>query len=473
MVRNLARLAGGAACAALLGVSTLGAQSYQVADLGTLGGTKSMANGISWNGLVAGDAKNSSSVKHAVLWDATGIMDLGAPRGFLVSTAIAVNDDGRVAAIAEGNPQAYRAYIWENGRWTDVGTLPGHTDSLAAAIDGSGRIAGTSLTLGAGNDRAFLWEAGSLTDLGTLGAATQAKGINEDGEVTGWSLANLPGGGTGTRAFLWKDGLMSDLGVLPGEEHSRGLDINDLGVVAGSSWHVLVSQQVSDHQATLWRDAGSEVVSLGDTPGPEICISGHPFYTDNVALALNNCGQVVGHAQCVVSGGPLAAFLWQDGMMHNLNDLIPAGSGWDLLSAMDVNDAGQIVGVGLAPNGELHGYRLDPDEPVACGLLALEILPDRMSWMAVPGAVAYDIVRGDLGTLRGTSGDFAQATSACLADDHPSTTFDYSADPAVPGEGFWILIRPVGSSAAGSYDDGPALIASRDPGIEASSSACP
>jgi hypothetical protein len=53
--------------------------------------------------------------------------------------------------------------------------------------------------------------------------------------------------------------------------------------------------------------------------------------------------------------------------MYNLHDLIPPGSGWDLKKATDINDAGQIVGFGLAPGGDyLRAFLLVPaDAPVS------------------------------------------------------------------------------------------------------------
>ncbi len=40
-----------------------------------------------------------------------------------------------------------------------------------------------------------------------------------------------------------------------------------------------------------------------------------------------------------------------------------------------------------------------------------------LSWSPIPGVEAYDVVRGDLGALRGTAGNFSPATTACLAND--------------------------------------------------------
>ena len=55
-------------------------------------------------------------------------------------------------------------------------------------------------------------------------------------------------------------------------------------------------------------------------------------------------------------------FLYTAGVMYDLNNLIPAGSGWELTYASALNDAGQIVGQGIH-NGETHAFRLDPVLP--------------------------------------------------------------------------------------------------------------
>jgi hypothetical protein len=55
-----------------------------------------------------------------------------------------------------------------------------------------------------------------------------------------------------------------------------------------------------------------------------------------------------------------AAVLWQDGQLVNLNDLIPADSGWVLVGAYGINNDGVIVGYGFL-DGEQRGFVLTPD----------------------------------------------------------------------------------------------------------------
>ena len=53
------------------------------------------------------------------------------------------------------------------------------------------------------------------------------------------------------------------------------------------------------------------------------------------------------------------ALLWQNGQMIDLNGCIPAGSGWVLTGASDINNQGQICGTGKH-NGQQAGFLLTP-----------------------------------------------------------------------------------------------------------------
>jgi probable HAF family extracellular repeat protein len=83
-----------------------------------------------------------------------------------------------------------------------------------------------------------------------------------------------------------------------------------------------------------------------------------PGGTSSFAFGLNDSGQVVGDSYNA-SGQP-HAFVWQNGTMSDLNDLIPPGSGWVLGNATAINNAGQIVGVG-SHNGQGRAFLLTPD----------------------------------------------------------------------------------------------------------------
>lgn len=105
--------------------------------------------------------------------------------------------------------------------------------------------------------------------------------------------------------------------------------------------------------------------------------------------------------------------------------------------------------------------------------LVLNLDGSMVEWLGVAGAQGYDLVRGGLGALRATGGDFTSALEACVADDLATTFIMVPGDPA-PGDGWWFLARPVFESGPGTYDSGsPAQLGSRDAEIAASSLACP
>ncbi len=60
-----------------------------------------------------------------------------------------------------------------------------------------------------------------MTDLGDLGGEESfAKGINDDGQVVGYSDASA--GILSPHAFVYSGGTMTDLGTLPGGSYSYG-----------------------------------------------------------------------------------------------------------------------------------------------------------------------------------------------------------------------------------------------------------
>ena len=97
----------------------------------------------------------------------------------------------------------------------------------------------------------------------------------------------------------WENGVMHDLGTLPGDVGSEGDGINNKGQVVGGSWDI-----------------------------------------DNNARA----------------------FLWQNGVMMDLNTLIPPDSPLYLIEAYGaINDQGQIAGAALQiSTGEVHAFLATP-----------------------------------------------------------------------------------------------------------------
>jgi probable HAF family extracellular repeat protein len=345
-----------------------GQAQYTVTDLGTLGGTSSCAYGINNSGQVVGQAATSSGAEHAFLYSGGTMTDLGTLGGSN-SCATGINNLGQVVGNADTGglsppplPQPYsHAFLYSGGTMQDLGTLPGGFGSGAYGINDSGQIVGGANTSYSFPfwGHAFLY-SGTMQDLGTFGAQySAASGINASGQVVGsygdfiYSTGSANVSVAGPHAFLYSDGTMQDLGTLPGAAFSTASGINNSGQVAGYSDYENTSP---NHYRAFLYDDGS-MVSLGTLGGQNSWASG-----------LNDDSEVVGCAN--TGNGNIHAFLYGNGVMTDLNSLIPAGSGWTLTDANAINDNGQIVGYGTNPSGQTDAFLLTPTpEPSTLALL--------------------------------------------------------------------------------------------------------
>ncbi len=123
---------------------------------------------------------------------------------------------------------------------------------------------------------------------------------------------------------------------------------------------------------------------------------------------------------------------------------------------------------------ELPGFGDDDEEdcrPEDPTLVIRAGTPDVLSWDET--AESYDVVRGDLATLRSSSGDFTPATQTCEGNDVASETLAVGADPD-PGDAYWYVVRPKACGTQGSYDSAwPSQIGGRDFEISLSGQDCP
>ena len=96
-----------------------------------------------------------------------------------------------------------------------------------------------------------------------------------------------------------------------------------------------------------------------------------------------------------------------------------------------------------------------------------------LSWFVVVDADWYEVVRGNLATLRSSGGDYTAAADSCAADNENSTSVLIAGDP-LPGDGFWYLVRATNCRGKGTYDAvGSAQIGARDAEIVAGANDCP
>jgi len=306
------------------------ALTYNIIDLGTLGGFSSVALGVNDKGQVVGSADTPQGLRHAYRWENGVMTDLGT-LGFPTAQSEAhdINNHGVVVGIVGGG-DPNRAFLWENGVQTEIG--PSEIRKSAYGINDAKQVVGIHVVAPIGDQHAFLWENGTLTDLGTLGGIYSiAWDVNESGQVVGKAFST-----TAERAFLWQNGVMSDLGALGGST-SVAFDLNDAGNVVGDA-----ATPEKTITAFLW-DNGV-MTNLGAFGG----------FDSSVAEAINNDGMVVG-------AGTSGAFLYDSQLgMRLLKDMIPPGSEWSQLSPRDINNAGWIAGVGTNPAGFRHAFLMTP-----------------------------------------------------------------------------------------------------------------
>ena len=234
---------------------------------------------------------------------------------------------------------------------------PGAASASGQSIDNSGRVVGIV------DGGAAIWDRGAFTHLlplpGFAGAIPEK--IGNTGKIVGWSyysdsLAEHP--------TLWDAGRVTYLGNLPGYERGFAESINAFGQIVG--WGEHVDNITNPDRAFLW-NAGT-LIDIGAAPG----------FSTAIALAFNDGGTIVGASG---SGGYSRGTIWEDGVATNLNTrLAPESAGWRVKYAIDINNAGQIVGQAVAPNGVTRAVLLNPvPEPSSFGFLVLSAL--MMGWL--------------------------------------------------------------------------------------------
>jgi probable HAF family extracellular repeat protein len=344
---------------------------YQVTNLGTLGGTSAAGYGINNKGWVTGDAKlPGDQTQHAFLWQKhSGMTDLGTlggpnsfadwpvkdDRGLIAGISDTSNTDPLGEQFCDTTGFTCLGFLWQHGTMTPLPTLGGN-NGWATAANNRGQVVGlaensiqdpTCIAPQVLDWEAVIWgpKPGEMHELPPLSgdAIAGALAVNNRGQVVGTSGACTSPNPL-AHAVLWKDGSVTDLGNLGGALNNIATGINERGEVIGFS--DLAGDAVL--HAFLWtKDNGMQ--DLGTLPGD----------LSSVALGINEEGQVVG--QSCDQTGNCRAFLWQDGVMTDLNTLVCHGSSLYLTIGGDINDRGEIAGQAFDQNtGETPAFLAMP-----------------------------------------------------------------------------------------------------------------
>jgi probable HAF family extracellular repeat protein len=333
-------------------------QDGVLTDLGALPGVNnSGANAINDRGWIAGfstngetDPVNGFPAGHAVLWKDGPIKDLGTLGTGIESAGNYINNAGDVVGVATVDttvdpfafiglgpfPSPTHAFIWKDGAMRDLGTLGGPDSFIAGLCDDqrAEMVAGTSFTsftpnptTGVPTADPFLWKNGTMIDLGSLGGTLGlAQCANNRGQVTGQS--NLAGDSV-SHPFFWDRGVMTDIGTFGGD-NGFPTWMNRFGEVVGRA-----DLPNGLHHAFLYRDGIR--TDLGTLGG------------NSTAFQINSRHQIVGASRLDPENNH--AFLWENGgPMIDLNELIASNpAGLTLVGAFNINDRGEITGLGAPP----------------------------------------------------------------------------------------------------------------------------
>jgi probable HAF family extracellular repeat protein len=299
------------------------------------------------------------------------VTDLGSLGGFF-SSATAINNSGQVVGTADASDGSWHAFLYSGGKMIDLGNLGG-AQAYANAINNSGQVVGTWMP-SPGLYHGFLYSGGKMTDLGTFGGwRAEATGINDSGLIVGTRYNQ----DSSRHGFTYSGGKVTDLPT-GDKTWSYAYAVNNAGQVAGeyagtdSGWKGYV---ISKGKLTaLYSDPSKYSVSASALNSwGQVPLMGAPGTTP---YGINDSGQVVGSG--TTSSGQQHAFLFQNGKMFDLNDLISPESHWDLIKAKGINNHGQIVGEGINPDGTRHAFMLTPvseaPEPGSLTLLSVGAL---------------------------------------------------------------------------------------------------
>ncbi len=347
--------------------------TYQVFTLpNTLGGSTSGANAINDLGWAMGFAATPANTTEATAWIEGRMIKLGILPGGINSSVpweSLKNNQGLIVGISDTSIVQPRGEIF--------------SCAVAGFIPYSGNTC-----LG------FLWQPpGFMTALPTLGGDNGfATGINNKGQVIGWAETSYEDPTCVSPQVLQflpyvydvKTKKISALQVYPGDSDGTANALNDKGQMAGISGicSVAVGGASAIH-AVFWQDQDSTPINMGNLGGMawntpasmnskgEVVGFGNPsgdqnaafnamafywsqstgmqplgtlpLFANSIAYAINNHGLIVG--QALNGPSPFThAFIYQDGIMTDLNSLMIGHSSLTLLYANDVDDSGVIAG---------------------------------------------------------------------------------------------------------------------------------
>lgn len=311
-------------------------------------------------------------------FDQYTVTDLGSldPVANDYSYAFDINDGGDIVGFSKGTDGLDHAFVRLRGQsLTDLGQ--GRATSINNRRQFVGWGSGPNYLLwkenGAGN-----WmpeDMGvSLLENGWRGQLIK---INDRGHAAGTGYNQS----VGDHVFFWKDGIETFLAYFPGCIPLSVVGFNNSDdVLFGDASSMHIFHGTTEQQEVLGDGSFAELNALndaGEAVGLVSMFGAHGYYSASTGFLdpsttlslwdINNSGLAVGGGIYGSYGvtfeipSKARAFIYspQENSVTYLDTLIP-DSGWNFKIATAINDAGQIVGVGINPSGKTHAFLLTP-----------------------------------------------------------------------------------------------------------------
>jgi len=348
------------------GASHQATPEYEVQELGSLGGSYGVGTSVNDTDWVAGHSTIATGDLHAALWGFGSVTDLGTFGGPGTNSAVlwpVKNDLGVLSGIAETdelNPlneiwscgyfftqsrHNCSGFVWQDGQKRALDTLGGY-NSFATGTNNHTQTVGwaentvhdpTCVAPQVLQFHAAIWGPGEddIQELPPLpdDSATAATAINDHGQVVGisGSCDRAFGRFSAEHSVLWENGVPINIGDLGGVAWNTPMAINRKGDIVGFANRSAADGGSFRPRAFLSTKPGRiiDLGALGDDPYSQ-------------ALGINKDRQVVG-VSYAEGFATCSAFIWEHGVMRDLNRLAPDYSG-HLCAANDINDFGQITG---------------------------------------------------------------------------------------------------------------------------------
>ena len=310
-------------------------------DISTLGGTSSIAYGVSADGkVIVGSSYLLGASNNIAFKYTNGTMTSLDTLGGTFSIAYGVSSGGTVIVGFSRLTGSFdnTAFIYTNGTMTDLGVSAlggiGTRSSIARAVSADGSVIVGDYIAATGSNRAFKWQNGVLTNLGNLGYAgiTIANGVSADGSViVGYSTTDVFQNDT---AFKYENGVMTSLGTLGGTNSIAN------GVSADGKVIVGYSNLLGSTNRTAFKYENGSMTSLGTLGG-----------TRSVANGVSADGSVIVGYSYLLGASNNIAFKYTNGTMTSLGTLGGATS-----TATGVSSDGLVI-VGYSSTGsQTHAF---------------------------------------------------------------------------------------------------------------------